>query len=203
MNFNREIHHRRSSRLPGYDYSQAGMYFVTICTNQKECLFGEIIDGEMRLNECGEIVGKRWNEIPLHYPNVKLDECVIMPNHVHGIIALENSRLVGAQHAAPLQNINVAPGSLGAIVRSFKSAVTKRINEIGSMTGITIWQRNYHEHIIRDEKSLNQIREYIVNNPAQWEMDNENPNYTPVGAQHAAPLQRTSFISNMELRNEK
>ena len=188
MSYNPDRYHRRSIRLKSYDYSQTGAYFVTICALDRECVFGEIADGQMRLNPLGEIVQACWHCLPQHFWYLELDAFVIMPNHVHGIIELNG---VGAQHAAPLPGglrPNVPPGSLGAIVRSFKSAVSKQINESRGAPGTPIWQRNYYEHIIRNEDELRRICQYIVDNPAQWVLDRENPANPAVGAQHAAPL---------------
>jgi REP element-mobilizing transposase RayT len=181
-------HRRRSIRLQGYDYSQAGAYFVTVSTHDKECLFGEIADGEIKLNAFGEVAQASWYELPQHFSYLGLDVFVIMPNHVHGIIVLNG---VGAQHAAPPRGglrPNVQAGSLGAVVRSFKSAVSKQINELQGTPGMPVWQRNYYEHVIRNAEELHRIRQYIVNNPLQWALDRENPAVAGVGAQHAAPL---------------
>lgn len=185
MTYNPETHHRRSVRLKGYDYTQAGAYFVTIVTQGRECLFGEVVDGEMVLSKWGKTVQELWDAIPVHFPNAQLDTFVVMPNHVHGIIVV-----AGARHASPLPRTTPPPRgpesqSLGAIVGSFKSVVTKSINSLRGTPGISVWQRDYHEHIIRDESTLHRIREYIVNNPLQWAVDCENPR---VGATHASPL---------------
>ena len=163
MKFDPDIHHRRSIRLGEYDYTRAGMYFVTICTWQRESLFGEIVDGAMRLNGMGRVVQECWDGIPVHFPHIELDLFVVMPNHVHGIVAFAGDVYpvgaqhaapefgfsvsgAGAQHAAPLHEMllsrNVAPGSLGAITRSFKSAVTKRINQLRDNPGAPVWQRH-------------------------------------------------------------
>lgn len=186
VKFDPKIHHRRSIRLAGYDYTQAGVYFVTIVTWRRDCLFGEVINGEMVLNDFGKIADECWRAIPEHFPNVELGAHVIMPNHVHGIILIneDNSRtaVVGAQQCcAPTpmdQNdnphkINVKPGSLGAIVRSYKSAVSYKINKQFNATGI--WQRNYHEHIIRNDREMGEIWKYIESNSALWADDDENP----------------------------
>ena len=193
--------HRRSIRLRDYDYTQDGVYFITICAHNRECVFGEIMGGEMKLNRWGELVRGCWEGIPQHFENVELDEYIIMPNHVHGIIVInrwdqknttaKNTGVanVGARHALPLQNKqspsdNDAPmpapgkpiaGSLGIIVGSFKSAATKRINEQRGTSGTTIWQRNYYEHVIRNAESLDSTRLYVQTNPAQWDADSENP----------------------------
>jgi len=166
--------HRRSIRLPAYDYASPGAYFVTACTRKRECIFG--------VQELHDVVEETWRQIAFHLPNARTDEFVIMPNHVHGIPWILNTK-VGAQHAAPLPPLRqrarapaVRPGSLGAIVRSFKSAAAKRINEIRRTPGTPVWQRNYYERVIRNEDELNHIREYIGLNPLQWEFDRDNPN---------------------------
>ena len=177
MLFNPEIHHRTSIRLKDYDYSQAGAYFVTVCAWKKEYLFGEIKNGEMRLNECGETVAKCWDAMPDHFHHVELDEFVIMPNHIHAIIVI-----VGAQFIAPVRNaatenqgaINHAP-TVGEILRAFKARCTHAINHIRKAPGVPVWQRNYYEHIIRNEPELHAIREYIRQNPLKWDIDEENP----------------------------
>lgn len=175
MKYDPEIHHRRSIRLQGHDYSQTGAYFITLCTHNRRCMFGDIKDGEMVLNDVGKIVQKFWLEIPLHYPTVLLDEFVVMPNHVHGIIIIG----VGVQDIEPqqVQNIEpqqneyqkIIPGSIGAIVRGFKAGVTKWFRQNTDI--LTVWQRNYYEHIIRNEKEFYNIRNYIINNPLKWEFD--------------------------------
>ncbi len=184
MTYDPRNHHRHSIRLKEYDYAAPGAYFVTIVTRNRMCLFGNVADGVMWLNVLGRIASAYWAEIPHHFPNVTLDAFVVMPNHIHGIVIVTSPigvDGVGAQHAAPLHgpqpvpHVNVVPGSLGVIVRSFKSAVTKRIGTLRTIVGTPVWQRNYYEHIIRNERSLNHIREYILNNPLQWEIDWENP----------------------------
>jgi REP element-mobilizing transposase RayT len=180
MNYDPDIHHRRSIRLREYDYRGAGAYFVTICTFKRECLFGEVVNGEMQLTDAGFIAVECWQGIPDHFSHVELDEFVAMPNHVHGIIVLDDSMkahvgaLVGAQHAAPLPS-NVIPGSLSAIIRSFKSAATKRINEIRKNSCSPVWQRNYYEHVIRNKDDLARIRRYLAENPSKWELDENTP----------------------------
>jgi REP element-mobilizing transposase RayT len=171
--------HRRSIRLKGYDYSQAGAYFVTICTHKRDFLFGEVVDGEMRANEFGCVVSKEWFGSADIRAEIKLypDEFVVMPNHIHGIVWIldhvgATGPRVGAHGRAPLQR---PPRSLGAFVAGFKSAVTKRINMMRGTPGAAVWQRGYYEHIIRDDESLNRIREYILQNPLRWHLDLENP----------------------------
>lgn len=188
MTYNPETHHRRSVRLKGYDYTQAGAYFLTIVTQGRECLFGEVVDGNLVLSEWGKTVQGCWDAIPGHFPNAQLDTFVVIPNHVHGIIVIAG--VTGrATHASPLPWTASPPRgpesqSLGAIVGSFKSAVTKSINNLRGTAGTPVWQRDYHEHIIRDESTLHRIREYVVNNPLQWAVDRENP---LVRATHASP----------------
>jgi putative transposase len=171
---------RRSIRVQGYDYAGVGGYFVTVVAFQRKCTFGGIVKGEIRLNAIGKIVEECWDEIPLHFPNAEIDAFVIMPNHIHGIIYIfDNSRTgVGATHASPLQNYPLPPrgpwpGSLGAIVGSFKSSVTRRAHRESNATHI--WQRNYYEHIIRDQTDTQRIAGYIAVNPLKWDTDEENP----------------------------
>jgi putative transposase len=178
MRRHQDRHHRRSIRLPYYDYSQSGYYCVTICTQDRELLFGEIIDAEMRLNRLGRMILKCWLAIPVHYPNVELDYYVIMPNHFHGIIHITDSRCQRIQMCRggvtpPLHKLN-AP-TLGDIIGYFKYRSTKQINQLSNSPGRRIWQRSYYEHVIRDETELNAKREYIVNNPLKWELDRNNP----------------------------
>lgn len=172
---------RRSIRLNEYDYTRAGVYFVTICAWNRECLFGNVVNSKMCLSSAGNIVAKCWNEIPCHFADAGLDVFTIMPNHIHGILSITDRKSgVGARHAVPLQPEmesfgKPVSGSIPTIIRSFKSAVTKRVNEIRGASGLAVWQRNYYEHIVSDEKELNLVREYIINNPKQWELDRENP----------------------------
>jgi len=167
-----KIHHRHTIRLHEYDYSLEGAYFITICTYKRECILGNIKDNKMVLNEYGEIVNQCWKEIPQHYPNVLLDEMCIMPNHIHGIIVLKN---VGVQNSEPpyISSINqyqrIIPKSIGSIIRGFKIGVTNWFHAHTSIK--TVWQRNFYEHIIRQEENLNQIREYIIENPQNWLKD--------------------------------
>lgn len=169
---------RRSTRLQGYDYSQPGAYFVTIYTRNRLSVFGRIDDGEMKLNECGSIVKNIWKEIPIHFTNTTLDEFIIMPNHVHGILLLDEiPDCRGTACRAPTVEGfgKQVKGSLPTIIRSFKSATTRRINKHDWRNRISIWQRNYYEHIILNDDSLNRIRRYIQEDPIQWSTDPENP----------------------------
>jgi len=175
---------RRSIRLRDYDYAQPGVYFVTVCTYHRECLLGDVVNGEMVLNEAGEIVRHTLEELPQRFPGIAVDIHVIMPNHLHGII------LVGAQFIAPLPRpapipqtdmvgisgksgvMNHAP-TLGNVVRTFKAISTCMIRT-GS-NGTFAWQRNYYEHVLRDGDALVRAREYIAMNPLRWHLDGENP----------------------------
>jgi REP element-mobilizing transposase RayT len=144
MKFDPQKHHRRSIRLEEYDYTQPGGYFVTIVTYQRDCLFGEIINEQIQLNEFGRIVDECWREIPHHFPNVELGAYVVMPNHVHGIIVITDGR--GTIYRAPTQEQFQKPvaGSIPTIVRTYKAAVTRRIGRELNATGV--WQRNYYEY---------------------------------------------------------
>ncbi len=176
MNYNSQKHHRRSIRLKDYDYSQPGVYFVTICSWNRECLFGEIVDGEMRLNEYGMILQKEWLKSSEIRKEIELDEFVIMPNHFHGIVCINvtgNIKFpVGANGRSPLR---MKPKSLSSFMAGFKSSVTKQINQIRNHPGLPVWQRNYYERVVRNEMELFKIREYIQNNPMQWDIDGDNP----------------------------
>lgn len=180
MKYNRNKHHRRSVRLPGYDYSNPGAYFVTICSWQKECLFGDIVDGEMRLNEYGMVAAACLTSLSEHFIFVTVDYYVVMPNHVHLILCINRMHCRGVACNAPTGNDNyysrISPkrNTLSTIIRSYKSAVTKQINQIRHTPGRPVWQRNYYERVIRNEIELNKIREYIRNNPTQWDIDKEN-----------------------------
>ena len=179
MDYTNVKYNRRSIRLKEYDYSQDGAYFVTICAHNKKCLFGDIVDGGVRLNNVGEMVEKYRGEIPIHFPQAQLDEFVTMPNHIHGIIVLSTTRRGTACRARTIEKFGrPIRGSLPTILRSYKSAVTKRINEMRKTPYIPIWHRNYYEHVIRDEDKLNEIRQYIIDNLLKWELDRENPHTT-------------------------
>jgi len=169
-----------STRLQNYDYSRSGLYFVTICTQNKVSMFGEVINGEMQLNKYGEIIKSGWLKTPILRPDMKtvFDEYIIMPNHLHGILYFEDeisrgancSR--GANHCVSTKN-KFGPQSknLGSIIRGFKAACTKQINDKRGTYGTKLWQSNYYEHIIRNETGLQHIRQYIRNNPIEWAID--------------------------------
>ena len=207
MEKGRIVHYRKSIRLKGYNYSQTGAYFITICAWKRECFFGDVINGEMELNKYGRIIEGEWLQTGNVRSNVVLDKYVVMPNHFHGILIINenNHSDVGARRCLAPYNANnhnratqqrnratrrVAPttlqsNSLGSIVGQFKSIVTKQINKSRNTPGFPVWQRNYYEHIVRNENELNRIREYIIYNPMQWQYDRENPEYIPCQTDNA------------------
>jgi REP element-mobilizing transposase RayT len=206
--FDPNRHHRQSIRLPGYDYGSAGAYFVTICTYQRDLLFEDPV-----LRRVAETL---WQRIPRHSPHVRLDEWVVMPNHIHGIVVIMDDQRRGkaspatGSHSEPVpaseigladqvvsgdasplpqRPSGVRPGSLGAIVGNFKSVTARRINRLRGMPGSPVWQRNYYEHIVRDERALNAVRQYIADNPARWAWDTYHPTVDGPDP-HAADLWR-------------
>ncbi len=175
MTSHQETRRRRSIRLKEYDYSREGAYFVTICTHNRECIWGDIVEGQMHLNDLGREVEIQWLQTAEVRPNVILDAFVIMPNHFHGIFFIQDT-LRATQRVAPTKKPRPSgpiSGSVGAIVAQFKSRVTKRLNVLRKKPGVPVWQRNYYEHVIRDEDDLNRIREYIDYNHVSW-MEDEN-----------------------------
>lgn len=187
MKYDPNIHHRRTIRLKGYDYNQNGVYFITICLQDRKCLFGKIIDDKCRgerffaPTEAGQIAKQCWLEIPQHYPNVILNDFIIMPNHIHGILVINNDILPvhddWAKNLSPVHDDRAKDFSplrgpsrtIGAIVRGYKIGVTKWFRQNTDI--YDAWQRNYYEHIIRNEKSMEKIREYVINNYYTWEKD--------------------------------
>jgi len=173
---------RHSPRLKSFDYSWPGAYFITICTLNRECIFGKIINDEMLLNENGEIVRDEWLRTLEIRHEIKLDEYVVMPNHFHAVVFIDGrgDRPVARpddQDFVSQGQSRLKPASIGAFIGGFKSSVTKRINEIRHTPGVSIWQRNYYEHVIRNEDELNEIRQYILTNPLKWALDRENPEF--------------------------
>jgi len=179
---------RKPMRLKGWDYRRPGAYFVTICTHRRKCLFGRVVDDAMRLNACGEIAKTCWQAIPDHYAMARIDEYVIMPNHVHGIVfhEIDLASLVGARHAVPLHGSpydetggfgQPDPDSLSTIIRSYKSSVTRYINQYCGTPGERVWQRGYYDHIVRDAADLAAVCRYIRDNPLAWELGWEPPGY--------------------------
>lgn len=199
MTYNPQKHHRRSIRLKGYDYSQAGLYFITICTQNRACLFGNIVNGKMKLNDAGQMVENEWFKLTERYKNIALHDFVVMPNHFHAILEIVGATLVVAPNDMVAQNNMVAPNDMVAQnekgqpqgIAHTESTTNKTVGEmVGAFESITtveyirgvktnnwqtfykkLWQRNYHEHIIRDEQSYIKISEYIINNPANWDND--------------------------------
>jgi putative transposase len=153
--------------LKGFDYGQNGMYFVTICAWNRETLFGQIVDGDMDLSTSGEIVQAVWADLPNHHIGLELDAFVIMPNHVHAILAL-----VGAGLRPALPNAPTIPKIIGA----FKTFSARRVNQARDVVGVPVWQRNYFERVIRSDRKLDDTRAYILENPLRWHLDEENPN---------------------------
>jgi len=176
VHYNSKVHHRRSLRLQRYNYGQAGMYFVTVCTHERELVFGEIMGGKVVLNQVGRVVEEEWQQTSTLRPYVVLDEFIVMPNHFHAILMIISAGRGTARRAPTTEQFGKpVSGSLPTIIRSFKSATAKRINNLHSAPGIPLWQRNYYEHIVRNEGALRRIREYILTNPLRWELDRENP----------------------------
>jgi len=187
VRYNPDIHHRRSIRLRGYDYADPGAYFITICTHQREVLLADRL--------VRDIVSSAWYDLPRRLGAIALDQFVIMPNHVHGIIWITRATAVGAQRgadsngvapsltildgsevaskhcAAPLHSVAVARGSLGLVVRAFKAQSAKRINRLPKTPGAPVWQRGYWDRVIRNERELNNVRQYIIDNPLKWAED--------------------------------
>jgi REP element-mobilizing transposase RayT len=167
----KKIYRIESSRLKEWDYSENGYYFVTICTKGKKCLFGKVNDGKMYLSEIGKMVAKEWKKTEKIRKNVKLDQWIIMPNHLHGIIIIRNNNVEAFWNNSNICTKNVA--NLSSIIRGFKSAVTKSVYNLGYSN--FSWQSRFYDHIIRNEKYLLKIREYIINNTIKWELDEYNP----------------------------
>ncbi len=196
MTFDPDKHRRRSIRLKEYDYALAGAYFITVCTQGRLSLFGEVVDGVVQLNDAGRIIQIAWEELPKYYVGVETDAFVVMPNHIHGIIVLVGAGPracpAGGRVQGPAPTISSMLGnteqpqgvatimSLPNVIHRFKTITTKRYADGVKQYGWTpfpgrLWQRNYYEHIIRSEESLNHIRQYIAGNPMNWTIDRENP----------------------------
>lgn len=201
MKFNSQVHHRRSIRLKGYDYTQPGGYFITMVAFQREHLFGEIENEEIKLTKFGLAAKQQWQKLPKRFPNIELGVFVIMPNHVHGIIQIlertgtaSNSENHGddSSRRAPTANTSTSrgddssrrasaegfkkpiPDSIPTIIRSYKSAVSYRVNLMRGSDGVPVWQRNYYEHVIRNHEDWDRIHRYIEANPSNWAEDKEN-----------------------------
>lgn len=198
-----EPFHRRTLRIKDFDYSQAGAYFVTICTKNHQCLFGEIQQREMQLNAIGRVVSAQWQQLTYRFPDLELGEWVVMPNHIHGILIitgrgeacngrgeaslkiknvdaalflpdaspLQSESIIA--DASPLRPTGTTPGSVGAIIQNFKSVVSRKLSTQNEKRKGSVWQRNYYEHVIRNEGEFNAISDYIITNPQNWEKDTE------------------------------
>jgi putative transposase len=206
MRYNPAIHHRRSIRLKGYDYTRAGAYFITICTQDRACLFGDIAGGEMRLNGMGRIVDDTWRWLGKQYDYVEIAEYVVMPNHLHGIIVMGDNgddgdgvdgcpgrggsrtaptgatpKTAPAPETATHPTDNSETGlpkrrkTVGRLIGAFKTVSTKQINIMRETPGAQIWQRDFYEHIIRNDDEYRRIAAYIINNPGKWDLDKINP----------------------------
>jgi len=168
----RNKYRNETIRLNGHDYSSGGKYFVTICTHCMISYFGNISCDKMFLSESGQIANKLWYEIPKHFPFVSLDEFVVMPNHIHGIIIIEPTGGLGTVHATSLHRnefmstISPKTGSLPTVIRSYKSAVSKNVHFIDHDF---LWQPRYYDHLIRTDREMNRIRKYIIDNPYKWD----------------------------------
>lgn len=161
----------KTTRLQNYDYSWDGAYFITICTKNREHFFGEIIDGLLQETESAKICRACWSDLPNHYPNCILDLFVIMPNHVHGIIFIKNFRI-----ETGLKPVSTEPKqySISEIIRGFKTFTARKINDFQNTQGISFWQSRFYDHIIRNDDALDRIRQYILDNHANWEKDRNN-----------------------------
>ncbi len=201
MTYDAAIHHRRSIRLPGYDYSRPGAYFITITAFESRCAFGSIVAGQMLVNARGRVAAECWEEIPQHYPNVRNLAFVVMPNHVHGIqgISIEGrgmachartglacqtptavpfARSAGSEPPRPAVIRNFGHynrRSISVVVGSYKSAVARRVHAAEGKLDDPVWHRNYFEHVVRDQTDLDRIRQYILTNPTRWHLDRQNP----------------------------
>jgi len=197
---------RHSIRLSGYDYAKAGAYYVTVCTINRECLFGRIECDKSVLSPFGEIAESEWRRTREIRRNVEVDEFIVMPNHIHDILFIDES--AGATRCVAPARIGSAfthddggrphgpvIGSIGLIIGQYKSIVTKRINQLRNSRNAPVWQRNYYEHVVRDEKDLNDIRDYIRNNAFKWSDDHENPDSAEVTSRVVAPLDKNPGLS--------
>ena len=184
---------RRSLRLKNYDYGRAGAYFVTVCVRKRLCLFGEIVEGQMNASPAGQMVAKAWDELRNHYAGIDVDSFILMPNHIHGIVVLNPSSVGAAPCGRPSSLTAPNPGqprgvaptkdkrlTLSDVVHRFKSWTTKLYSDGVKQRGWPafpgqLWQRNYYEHVIRNDSDLQKVREYISTNPYTWDTDIENP----------------------------
>lgn len=171
------LRNRRQLRLRDFDYSSPGFYFVTVCAENRACVFGEIFGGKVVLGNAGQLVAESWQRLPLRFPAITMDGFVVMPNHLHGIVQILQPSERWAQQAAPLRT---AP-ALGQVMRAFKSTSAIAIKKLLGRPGRRVWQRAYYEHVIRNEDDLKNVREYIQQNPLRWALDRDNPAATLIG----------------------
>lgn len=162
-------YHRRSIRVPGFDYTRSGLYFITIVTAGRVLRFGGIANCEVQLNPIGQMAQREWLRLPSRFPGLLIEDFVMMPNHLHGILMLGEQEGDRDQESS-----QVEPGSIGAIIRAYKSSTTLRFHQLCPRDSTPLWQRNYYERIVRGLKDFDRIREYIQNNPSQWELDQEH-----------------------------
>lgn len=168
-----EYHNRKHPRLAGFNYTAPGGYFTTVCTENRSHSLGRIVNGNIELTELGWLAEQVWLELPTLFPRCALLDHVVMPNHIHGIIVINPVARVGEAWLRPESGNGTKPGSLGALIQAYKSRVTRQAKQLGLISG-SIWQRGYHEHVIRNDGDLEMIQEYIINNPRRWELDKEN-----------------------------
>jgi putative transposase len=168
MPFDPTRHHRRSIRLAGYDYTQAGAYFVTICTHRREPLLASISASEHTFTQVGQCVARCWLALPRHFPHATLDAWVLMPDHMHGIIILRDVNHESVVPPPSGRPNGTRPNSLNAVIQNFKSISTRKVNQLRHAAGTPLWHRDYYERIVRDDRGLDAIRRYIENNPARW-----------------------------------
>ena len=183
---------RRSIRLRGYDYSTPGAYFITACTHNRLLLFGRVVDGKVETNRIGAVVEDCWSKLPDHYDHVAIDAFVLMPNHIHGVIIIEDTSVtVGAGQQPPAKDTRTTVGAglkpalpatidpkrhgVPEIVRAFKTFSARRINQMRASAGTPVWQRGFYDHVIRGEDELDRVRTYIMDNPRRWHEDVDNP----------------------------
>jgi putative transposase len=162
MKYDPDFNHRQSIRLNGYDYSTSGAYFITICTHERDYLFGDVVNETMEFNTFGDIARSHWQQLSHHHSSIIMDESIVMPNHLHGIIILESS--------------TGSTKSISEIIRGFKTFSAQAINKERGLRGVPVWQRNYYDRIIRNELELARVRQYIINNPQNWDADRNNRN---------------------------
>jgi putative transposase len=187
MEYEQRKRDRKTLRLESYDYRQPGAYFLTIVAHARRSIFGEVVDENVRLGDFGRIVSEAWERSNQIRNEIALDAFIVMPNHLHGIVTIRSVRATGwsPSPSGPFKR------SLGAFVAGFKSAVTTRINQLRGTPGLAVWQRNYYEHIIRNEESLNRIREYIVSNPDATVPEPADVWQMSEGDRPVAPTERT------------